>query len=142
MASTQTKDRAGSAMMVTLPEAAQVAGWQGQAIDEYEHSLPVQRDELRENLAARVLMLTGQLVPPEDLFADGRMAVAGVDGTTFRLYRGGSLVVSRPCSYCGTGHFESPRISGVADLGYALGKWRPLHDDCEDFDGSEDLADW
>lgn len=144
MTGTQTKDRAGSATMFALPGAAQVAGWQTQAIEEYEHSLPAERAGLCEELVARIALLTGQRVSPEDAYADanGRLAVAGVDGTSFRLYRGGGLVVARPCAYCGTGHFESPRISGVADLGYALGTWRPLHEDCEDYDASEDLTDW
>jgi hypothetical protein len=144
MSSTQVEDRAGSATMFALPEAAQVAGWQVQAIEEYEHSLPAERAGLREELAARILLLTGQRVAPDNAYADanGRMAVAGIDGATFRLYRGGGLVVAQSCAYCGTGHFESPRISSVADLGYALGTWRPLHEDCEDYDTSEDLADW
>ena len=142
MANTQIEDEAGSVTMFTLPETARVAGWQVQAIEEYERSLPAERAGLREELAARILVLTGRRVSPEDAYADGRMAVVGVDGTTFRLYRGGGLVVARSCAYCGTGHFESPRISGVADLGYLLGTWRPLHEDCEDYDASEDLADW
>lgn len=142
-----TQDGAGSSTMLVVPEAAQVAGWQIQAIEEYERTSPIGRDELREELASRILVLTGRRVSPEDAYADanGRMAVANVDGTTFRLYRHGSLVVVRACAYCGTGHFESPQISGVADLGYALGAWRPLHEECEDheeLDVSENLADW
>jgi hypothetical protein len=139
-----TQDRAGSSTMLVVPEAAQVAGWQIQAIEEYERALPAGRGELREELTARILVLTGRRVSPEDVYADadGRMAVAGVDGTTFRLYRHGPLVVVRACAYCGTGHFDSPQISGVAELGYALGAWRPLHEECEDYDASETLADW
>jgi len=144
MSSTQVKDRAGSATVFSSLEAARVAGWQARATEEHERSLPLERAELREELATRILMLTGQRVSPEEAYADayGRMAVAGVDGTTFRLYRNGGLVVVRSCAYCGTGHFESPRISSVADLGFALGTWRPLHEDCEDNDASEELADW
>jgi hypothetical protein len=144
MASMQVEDRAGSATKFALPEAAQAAGWQVRAIEEYELSLPAERAGLREELAARILLLTGQRVPPDDAYADanGRLAVAGMDGTTFRLYRGGGLVVARSCAYCGTGHFESPRLSSVADLGYAQVTWQPLHEDCEDYDTSEDLADW
>lgn len=144
MSSTQMKDKAGSTTMLAVPETEQVAEWHVQALEKYERSLPAERAELREELATRILVLTGLRVSPEDAYADasGRMAVAGVDGTTFRLYRGGDLVVVRSCAYCGTGRFESPQISDVADFGYALGVWRPLHEDCEDHDGLENLAGW
>lgn len=139
-----TQDRAGSGTMLVAPAAAQVADWQIQAIADYERTLPAGRGGLREELVAQILVLTGRRVSPEDAYADadGRVAVMGVDGTTFRLYRNGPLVMVRTCAYCGTGHFESPRISGVADLGYALGAWRPLHEECEDYDASKTLADW
>jgi len=144
MSSTQMQDKAGSTMMLAVPETEQAAGWQVQAIEKYERSLPAGRAGLREELAARILVLTGLRVSSEDAYADasGRLAVAGVDGTTLRLYRGGDLVMVRSCAYCETGRFESPQISDVADFGYALGVWRPLHEDCEDQDGSENLAGW
>ena len=115
--------------------------WQAMAVDEYERSLPRRQDALGAELAARVLTLTGRLIPPEDIHAEGRMAATGVDGTTFRLYQGGDPVLVRACAYCGTGRFESPGISDRADLGYALSAWLPTHEDCEDF-SSEDLAEW
>ena len=99
------------------------------------------RPDLRWDLAARVLALTGRRISPEDVYADDRYAVVGVDGATFRLYRHGSLVLVRHCDYCGIGHFESPEIKDLADLGYALSAWLPLHEDCENH-AAEDLADW
>jgi hypothetical protein len=74
-------------------------------------------------------------------YSDGHLAVAGVDGATFRLYHGGELVLERACAYCATGHFESPYVKDSVDLGYALCAWRPLQEDCEDY-SSEDLADF
>ena len=99
------------------------------------------RPDLRWDLAARVLALTGRRISSEDVYADDRYAVVGVDGATFRLYRHGSLVLVRHCDYCGIGHFESPEIKDLADLGYALSAWLPLHEDCENH-AAEDLADW
>jgi hypothetical protein len=99
------------------------------------------RPDLRWDLAARVLALTGRRISSEDVYADDRYAVVGVDGATFRLYRHGSLVLVRHCDYCGIGHFESPEIKDLADFGHALSAWHPLHEDCEEY-SSEGLADW
>lgn len=93
---------------------------------------------------------TNQSITPDEIYVDasGSTALADVDGTTLRLNRGGDLVLVRPCTYCGTGHFESPKIAGLADLGYALEHglpdfaWRPLHEDCEDYYGAQDLSAW
>jgi hypothetical protein len=63
-----------------------------------------------------------------------------VDGITLRLHRR-SLALVRTCAYCGTGRFESPKISNLADLGYALSTWKPLHEDCEVF-SPEELSDF
>jgi hypothetical protein len=83
-------------------------------------------------------------MPLENAYVDpsGRLEVAGVDGETFRLYRQDGLALVRPCDYCGTGRFASPKINDRADLGYALLAWRPLHEDCERFEAPETLADW
>lgn len=125
--------------VLPAPETAQA--WQARVVGKYERSLPNRRADLRTELAARVLALTGCWVPPDDVYADGSLAVAGVDGTTFRLYRHGPLAVVRPCVHCGTGHFESQGIAGPVDLGYALSAWQPLHEDCEDY-SSEHPAGW
>ena len=132
------------AAVVTTPRGAQATGWQTRAVEEYEQSFPDKRTQLRKDLAAHRLGLTGRPLPQENVYvdADGSLAVAGVDGETFRLYRQDGLVLVRPCAYCGTGRFESPRIDDQVDLGYALSCWHPLHEDCEDYDASETLADW
>ena len=125
----------------SLASIAEVRAWQALAVDEYERSLPGRHDALKAKLAARVLALTGSWIHLKDVYADEYIAVAGVVGATFSLHRGGDLFLVRACAYCGTGHFESPRISDQADLGYALSAWQPMHEDCEDF-SSENLAEW
>lgn len=127
---------------VVLPEDAQATEWQTSAVEEYEVALPDRRARLQTDLAARLLVLTGRSLRSENIYvdSDGRLAVAGVDGETFRLHRQDGLVLVRPCAYCGTGTFESPRIIDRVDLGYALLAWHPLHEDCEDYDASETLA--
>ena len=126
----------GTAGLVTL-EAAQPLDWQAAVVRDYEQSLPSRHADLRTDLSARVLALTGQQISSQEIYTDGHLAVAGVDGATFRLYHGGDLVLVRACAYCATGRFESPEISSLSDLGYALSAWRPLHEDCEDFSSGE-----
>jgi len=132
------------AAVVTTPGEARDTRWKTLAVEEYERSLPDKRARLRTDLAARLLGLTGRPISLERVYVDsgGRLAVAGVDGETFRLHRQDGLVLVRPCAYCGTGSFDSPRITDRLDLGYALLAWHPLHEDCEDYDASETLADW
>jgi hypothetical protein len=54
------------------------------------------RPDLRWDLAARVLALTGRRISPEDVYADDRYAVVGVDGATFRLGRARPRPPRRP----------------------------------------------
>ena len=126
----------GTAGLATL-EAAQPLGWQAAAVGDYERSWPIRHVDLRMDLSARILALTGRRISSQEIYTDGHLAVAGVDGATFRLYHGGDLVLVRACSYCATGHFESPKITGLLDLGYALSAWRALHEDCEDYSSEE-----
>ena len=121
-------------------EAAQSPGWQAEAVGEYEWSWPARLADLRTALSAQILKLTGRYISPEEIYTDGHLAVAGVDDVTFWLYHGTNPVLVRACAYCGTGHFESPQISDLSDLGYALSAWIPLHDDCVPY--SEDLEDF
>ena len=130
----------GIAGLATL-EAAQPPDWQAEAVGDYERSLPIGHADLRTDLSARILALTGQRISTQEIYTDGHLAVAGVEGASFRLYHGGDLVLVRACAYCATGHFESPYVKDSVDLGYALCAWRPLHEDCEDY-SSEDLADF
>jgi hypothetical protein len=122
------------------PEAARPPGWKAAAIGEYERSWPTRQADLRTDLSARILALTRRHIFPEEIYTDGHLAVADVDGITLRLHRR-SLALVRTCAYCGTGRFESPKISNLADLGYALSAWKPLHEDCEVF-SPEELPDF
>jgi hypothetical protein len=137
---TQMVDAAGS----TTRREVRATGWQGRAVEEHERFLLEKRSRLRTALAARLLGLTGIAIALEDLYVDafGHFAGARVNGERFRLYHRGDLALVRPCSYCGTGNFESPRIIDRVDLGYALLAWHPLHQDCEDYDASMSLTDW
>jgi hypothetical protein len=132
----QIKGTAGLATLERVPPSS----WQAAAVGEYEISLPARHAEMRTDLSARILALTGRQISPREIYTDGSLAVAGIDGVTFRLHHH-SLLLVRTCTYCGTGHFESPDISNLSDLGYALSAWRPLHEDCEDY-SQEDLADF
>ena len=128
------------ACLATL-EAAQPLDWQAEAVGDYEQSLPIRHADLRTDLSARILALTGQRISTQQIYTDGHLAVAGVDGASFRLHHGGDLVLVRTCAYCATGHFESSQIAALSDLGYALSAWRPMHEDCEDY-SSEELPDF
>jgi hypothetical protein len=133
--------RMGDTAIVEMSAETRTPRWRAQAVEEYERSLPARRTVLRTKLAARLLALTGRTLQPDDLYVDtdGRLAVACADNASFRLYPGGGLVLVRPCAYCGMGRFESPAISGLAYLGYALSAWCPSHEDCEDY-SAENLA--
>lgn len=132
----------GSIAATVMLDASRAAGWKEQAVEGYQRSLSGRSADLRTELAARLLILTGRRIPPEDIYTgtDGRRASTSVDGLTFRLYDR-RLVLVRSCAYCGTGRFESLEIGEPADLGYALSSWRPLHEDCDVYD-SEDLTHW
>jgi hypothetical protein len=132
------QEQINSAAGLATLEAAQPLGWQTAAIGDYESSWPIGHAELRMDLSARILALTGRRISSQEIYTDGHVAVAGVDGATFRLFHGGDLVLVRSCA---TGHFESPQISALSDLGYALSAWRPLHEVCEDY-SSEDIPDF
>lgn len=144
------QQRAGTITLLAEPEVVQAAGWQARAVREYGRSLPAGRAGLRTDLTARILELNGQHITPDEIYvsADGSMALAGVDGTTFRIYRGGGLVPVQPCAHRRAGHFENSKVTDLADLGHALGhglsssSWRSLHEDCEDYYGAEDLPAW
>jgi hypothetical protein len=94
--------------------------------------------ELRADMAARLLALTGQVVSPETIFVEPhtRTAVTVIDGLVFRLVQD-ELTLMRSCAHCGTGQFVSPAIAGNFDLGYALTDWEPLHADCAPDDPRE-----
>jgi hypothetical protein len=86
------------------------------AVGQYERSWLVRHAELRMDLSARIMALTGQRISSEDIYANGRLAAASVNDATFRLYMSGDLVLVRTCAYCATGHFESPQIEEFPDF--------------------------
>jgi hypothetical protein len=94
----------GAAGLAT-PEATQPLNWQAAALGDYERSWPIRHANLRMGLSARILALTGRRISPQEIYTDGHLAVACVDGATFRLYHCGVLVLVRACAYCATGHF-------------------------------------
>ena len=126
---------------LATPEAREPLSWQATAVGEYKRSRSIRHADLRVDLSARILALTGQRISTQEIYTDGHLAVAGVDGASLRLYHGGDLVLVRSCAYCATGQFESPPIGNLSDLGYALSAWRPLHEDCEEY-SSEEFPDF
>ncbi len=112
--------------------------WQARAAAAYRQARPAMSAEMRADMAARLLALTGQAIAPEMIFVEPHTgtAVTVVDGVVFRLAQGALLMV-RPCAHCGTGQFVSPAIAGNADLGYALTEWEPLHPCCAPDDPRE-----
>jgi hypothetical protein len=60
----------GTAERATL-EGGHPLGWQAAAIGEYELSLSVRLADLRTQLAARILALTGRQISSEEIYADG-----------------------------------------------------------------------
>jgi hypothetical protein len=132
----QINGRAGLAAL----EASPAIGWQALAIGAYERSWPDRLADLRTALSARILGLTGRHIPPEEVYTNRHLAVAGVDDVTFLLHADKGLNLVRACAYCGTDRFESPQIGGLSDLGFALSAWMPLHEDCGQY--AEDLPDF
>jgi len=130
----------GAAGLAT-PEAGEPLSWQATAVGEYERSWSIRHADLRVDLSARVLVLTGRRISLEEVYTDGHLAVAGVDDASFRLYQSGYLVLVRKCAHCATDHFESPPIGNLSDLGYALSAWEPLHEHCEEY-SSEEFPDF
>ncbi len=71
----------GSITAAAVSEAPRATGWKEQTVEEYGRSLPGRRADLRAQLAARLLILTGRRIPPEDIYTDtnGRLAATSVD---------------------------------------------------------------
>jgi hypothetical protein len=125
---------------VLLPQKESSA-WQAKAVAVYAGTTDAACRRLRRRLAARLLALTGHVVPAEAVavHAMGRSASAVVDGMVFLLRRD-DLVIVRPCAYCETGRFVSEPLEHQADLGYALAVWEPCHRDCEPEDPPDDVS--
>lgn len=109
-------------------------GWQTRAIAAYQRSEPEAAD-LRLKLTVALQTLTGRSVAADAIVVNTASGMASVrcDNVLFR-WADGQLFVIRPCSHCGLGAFTSPPVRSVAGLGFALGTWQPLHDDCQPFE--------
>ena len=121
------------------PEApAVVYDWQGGVVAAYLEAQERERP-LAVALATRIYTLAGRAIAPESVFVDHEagLAVAVVDGVTFRMRRG-QVTILRACRECGAGRVESQPLVTRADLGYALSVWEPRCTGCEE----EDSANW
>lgn len=120
------------------PGRQTLQSWQARAIAKYAGSAQAY---LRERLTRRILALTGCAPRAEAIIVDsaGHCAMTTVGGVTFRLC-GRELMMVRPCAHCETGHFESPAIMTMIDLGYVLAAWRPYHSECEPTDPNDDVS--
>jgi hypothetical protein len=113
--------------------------WHYRAVEAYRQTAQDEIAALPVDLSARVAALTGRALAPESVYVDRaeRAATLALDGIVFRLRRD-ELVLLRPCPECGLGHYESPAIERLADLGYALSAWQPACSNC----APEDPANW
>jgi kynureninase len=113
--------------------------WRQAAIAAYRQSEQADLAALREELADRIADLTGRPIAPAAIYADrdAQLAILNVEGTVFRL-RNHELAIIRRCVHCGVGHFESPAITTLSELGYALDAWEPRCEHC----ALEDDANW
>lgn len=117
------------------------SAWQAAAVAAFALEAGVGSSNLRAELAARLLGLTGCAVSDGAITGDrdARRATATLDGVVFQLWQH-DLLLLRPCAYCGTGLFASLPLSSRADLGHALSGWQPYHTECEPVDSAADAA--
>lgn len=115
----------------SVPVALSVLDWREEAVAACRQADLQDTDRLRQDLATRVLELTGQTVDSRSTYInrEARMATAVVEGAVFRLRRG-DLFLVRPCVYCGVRSFESSPVHDVVDLGSALSVWEPRCTGC------------
>jgi hypothetical protein len=113
--------------------------WHRRAVEAYRQTAQDEIAALPVDLIARIAALTGQTLAPESVYVDrvARLATVTLDGVVFRLRRG-ELVLLRACPECGLGHYESPPIGTLADLGYTLSTWQPECPNC----APEDPINW
>ncbi len=114
------------------PAAVRPLSWQEAAVRAYSQSEQTEIDRLCQELASRILELSGQSIEASAVYVDAatRIAIAGIGGVVFQLRRG-ALFLVRPCVHCGTGRFESAPIGCGADLGHALAVWQPRCPGCD-----------
>ena len=96
---------------------------------------------MRHSMQVRLELLTGRLVAPEAIYADGPsdVAVARIDGELFRL-RNGVLTVERACTFCGVAPVASRSIETLSDLGYVESAWLPRCGRCTEEDPASDTS--
>jgi hypothetical protein len=109
--------------------------WQDRAVRAYRESRPEADATLRTQLIDAVYSVTGKRLDPQTIVIDQahQIAFGDLDGVRFRLTPN-ELAVIRPCAHCGLGAFAGPPIERLADLGYALSDWQPLHAGCRPFE--------
>jgi hypothetical protein len=123
----------------TVRLAARPQTWHRRAVEAYKQTAQDEIAALPVDLIARVAALTGRTLSRGSVYIDRakRAATVALDGIVFRLRRG-ELVLLRPCAECGLGHYETPAIGTLADLGYALSTWQPNCQNC----APEDPIGW
>jgi hypothetical protein len=131
--SVQTMSRPTS-RMVSRPQT-----WHSQAVAAYRQAEHEQIAALQAEMVSRVSALIQRNIAAESVYVDRaeRTATLAIEGVVFRL-RHGALALLRPCPECGIGHYESPAIRTLADLGYALSAWQPICRNCQ----PEDPSNW
>ncbi len=122
----------GSMGSCSVPVAVKVLDWREEAVGACREAELQDTDRLGQDIAHRLLGLTGQTVGSRSTYIDreARMATAVVGGVVFRLRRG-ELFLVRPCVYYGVRSFESSPVHDVVDLGRALSVWEPRCTGCE-----------
>jgi hypothetical protein len=123
------------------PAAIRSLNWQEVAIAAYRQVERTDRDRRRNELASRILEVTGQSVEAGSVYVDAgtRTATVAVGDVVFQL-RHAELFLVRPCVRCGVGRFTSAAIDCVVDLGHALAVWEPRCAGCALDDEDEDWS--
>jgi hypothetical protein len=107
----------------------------------YRQAERTERDRLSQELASRILEITGQSVDTGSISVDPgtRTATVPVGDVVFQL-RQTALLLVRPCVRCGVGRFTSAAIACAVDLGHALAVWEPRCTGCAWDDEDEDWS--
>ena len=107
----------------------------------YRQAERTDRDRLSQELASRILEITGQSVDAGSISVDPgtRTATVPVGDVVFQL-RQTALFLVRPCVRCGVGRFTSGAIACAVDLGHALAVWEPRCAGCAFDDEDEDWS--
>ena len=123
------------------PAAVRPLTWQEAAVMAYRQTERTERDRLSQELASRILEITGQSVDAGSISVDPgtRTATVPVGDVMFQL-RQTALFLVRPCVRCGVGRFTSGGIACAVDLSHALAVWEPRCAGCAFDDEDEDWS--